>query len=53
MKLAKNSEELKELFLKGQKLCKTDVEIDNFTRIKDEKKKEFVPNRIQHQSFDE
>jgi hypothetical protein len=41
MKLAKNSEELKELFLKWQKLCKTDAEIDNFTTIKDEKKKEF------------
>lgn len=41
MKLAKTPDELKELFLKGQKLCKTDAEIENFTKIKDEKKKEF------------
>ena len=40
MKLAKNSEELKELFLKWQKICKPS-ELDNFTKIKDEKKKEF------------
>ena len=40
MKLAKNSEELKELFLKWQKICKPS-ELDNFTAVKDEKKKEF------------
>lgn len=41
MKLAKTPDELKELFMKWQKKCKTDAEIENFTKIKDEKKKEF------------
>ena len=42
MKLAKTPDELKELFMKWQKKCKTDAEIENFTKIKDEKKKDFM-----------
>lgn len=41
MKLAKTPDELRNLFMAGQKKCKTDAEIENFTKIKDEKKKEF------------
>lgn len=41
MKLAKTPDELKNLFMAGQKKCKTQTELDNFTKIKDEKKKEF------------
>jgi hypothetical protein len=50
---AKTADELKNLFMAGQKKCTNQTELDNFTTIKDEKKKEFVPTRIQHQSFDE
>jgi hypothetical protein len=38
----------------GQKKCKTDAEIENFTKIKDEKKKEFDSNlasRMQMETF--
>jgi hypothetical protein len=41
MKKAKTPDELKNLFMSGQKKCTTQAELDNFTKIKDEKKKEF------------
>lgn len=41
MKLAKTPDELKNLFMAGQKKCKTQTELDNFAKIKDEKKKDF------------
>ena len=41
MKLAKTPDELRELFMKWQKKCTNQIELDNFTKIKDEKKKEF------------
>ena len=40
MKLAKTPDELRELFMKWQKICKAS-ELDNFTAVKEEKKKEF------------
>lgn len=41
MQKSKTSDELKNLFMAGQKKCTTQIELDNFTKIKDEKKKEF------------